>query len=73
MLERQREILHFNWPDDLVFDTWMADLLSNEKIQEVVIDEDNEQDDEVHIVDTSTPVLREKESGNNQSVPDVET
>ena len=51
----------------------MADLIFNEQIQEVETDEDNEQDDEVHIVDTSTPVLREKASGSNQSVPDVET
>ena len=56
-----------------MFDTWMADLISNKQIQEVETDKDNEQDDEVHIVDTSAPVLREKESGINQSVPDVET
>ena len=30
VLKRKRDILHFNWPDDIVFDTWMADLFSNE-------------------------------------------
>ena len=43
----------------------MVDLLSNEQIQEVEIDEGNEQDDEVHIVDISALVLREKASGFN--------
>ena len=42
-----------------MFDTWMADLVFDEQSQEVEIDEDEVQNDEVQIVDTSTLILKE--------------
>ena len=72
MLKKKNDILQFNWLDDPMFDTWMVDIASDEKFEEVEIDEDEVQDDEVHIIDTSAPVLREKEDESLQLVPFVE-
>ena len=31
VLKKKRYVLHFSWPYDIVFDTWMENIVSNEK------------------------------------------
>ena len=40
VLRKQCDILKFNWPDDTLFDMWMADIASNEQFKEAEIDDD---------------------------------
>ena len=30
VIKKKHDILHFNWPDDTLFDKWMIDISSNE-------------------------------------------
>ena len=61
VLKKKNDILYFNWPDDTGFDTWMVDIAFDEKFQEVETDEEEGQDDEVQIIDTSILVLKDGE------------
>ena len=43
VFKKKNDILQFNWPDDTLFDKWMANIVSDEQWEEVEND-DNEMD-----------------------------
>ena len=69
VLQRQRDSLQFHWPDDTLFDKWMAEIALGEKFDEDEIDDDEVQDDEIQIIDTvTTQAQQEEEDKNDQSL-----
>ena len=48
VMKKQHDILQFDWPDDTLFDKWMADFAHVEKLEGVENDDDEEMEqDEV--------------------------
>ena len=69
VLQRQRDILQFHWPDDALFDKWMAEIAPGEQFDEDETDDDEVQDDEIQIIDTiTTQAQQEEEDKNDQSL-----
>ena len=71
VLKRKSDILQFNWPNDTLFDTWMLDIVADEQFEEVEIDEDEAQDDEVQIIDTTAPDPKDEEGEVHQLAPAI--
>ena len=62
ILTKQNDILWISWPDDIQFNTWMADTPSDKQSEEDSSDHDMEQKDEVQVIDRSAPELKKGES-----------
>ena len=60
--------MQFDWPDDTLFDKWMADIASDEQFEEDETDSDEVQDDEVQIIDITAQGQQEEDNKCNQSV-----
>lgn len=68
MLKRQGDILQFTWPDDVLFDKWMAEIPSDEQFVEIETKNEEVQDDETQIINTiTTQVQQEEEDKKDQS------
>ena len=68
ILKKQNDILQFSWPDDIQFDTWMADLLLDKQLEEDSLDDDEKKEGEVQVIDTLAPKLK-KEEGEKVIMP----
>ena len=66
MLKRQGDILQFAWPDDLLFDKWMAEIPPGEQFVEGETENEEIQDDETQIIDTITTQAQQKEENKKE-------
>lgn len=59
VIKKHQDILQFDWLDDTLFDKWMIDIAHGEQLEELKIDNDEMEQDEVQIIDTSSRDQRE--------------
>lgn len=70
-IKRKQDILHFDQPDDVLFDKWMAEIAPGEHFEEDETDSDEVQGDEIQIIDivtTQGQEEEEEEDKNDQSL-----
>lgn len=67
VIKKQSDILQFNWPDDTLFDKWMANVTSDEQLEKVESDDDEMNLDEVQIIDRPSKDQRREEDKTGQS------
>lgn len=67
VIRKKHGILHFNWPDDTLFEEWMADISSSEQWEQAEID-DEVQGVEVQVIDTITHDQREEKDKGKQPI-----
>ena len=65
--------MQFDWPDDTLFDKWMADIAFDEQWEEVEIDNDEMEQDDIKIIDTSSRDQREEKDINEKPIVVVGT
>ena len=68
IIKKQHDILHFNWPDDTLFDKWLADMSPNELLDKAKIDDDDVHEDEVQVIDTPEQDQRKEEDKRKQPI-----
>ena len=61
VIKKQTYILHFDWPDDTLYDKWMEDIASSEQLEEVESDDDETHEDELQIIDSLPSAPRKEE------------
>ena len=65
VIKKQHEILSFNWLDDTLFDKWMAYFFHAKQLELCEIDNDEIEQDELQIIDTS---VKEEEDKGKQPI-----
>ena len=65
VMKKQHDILHFDWPDDTLFDKWMAELVHAKQLEYVETDDEDMDQDEVQIIET---LVKEEEKKEKQPI-----
>ena len=64
--------MQFTWPDDMLFEKWMAEIPPGEQFVEGETENEEMQDDEIQIIDTITTQAQQKEENKkDQSLSDA--
>ena len=59
--------MQIDWLDDTLFDKWMVDIASEEKLEEAKSDSDETHEDEIQIIDSLPPLPRKEEGKEGKS------